>query len=267
MNTNINTNINTNRDENRDENKKNNLVITIMAAGEGKRMKSELPKVLHPCGDIPMVVRIIKESLLLSSKIIVITGKFDQEIKESIQSYLTSEEWILLHFVQQLNPCGTGDAIKVSLDCYHDEETVIILNGDMPLINSTIIDNFHQQTKENNALIISKLENPFGYGRIIVNEKKEIIKIVEEKDCDKSEKQISLVNTGLYKFDACILKEFIPQIKNNNKQKEYYLTDMVELLNKNNVKVGSFLIDEQYKKYIKGVNTPEELKEAELLLS
>lgn len=259
----MNTNINTNRDEN----KKNNLVITIMAAGEGKRMKSKLPKVLHLCGEVPMVVRIIKESLLLSSKIVVITGKFDQEIKESVQSFVSPEEWKSLHFVQQLNPCGTGDAIKISLGCYHDNEQVIILNGDMPLINSTIIDNFHQQTKENNALIISKLENPFGYGRIIVNEKKEIIKIVEEKDCDESEKQISLVNTGLYKFDASILKEFIPQIKNNNKQKEYYLTDMVELLNKNNIKVGSFLIDEKHKKYIKGVNTPEELREVELLLS
>ena len=257
----INKNIVKNSDKNKD------LVITIMAAGEGKRMKSALPKVLHPCGDIPMLVRIIKESLLLSSKIVVITGKFDKEIKESVQSFLSSEEWKSLHFVQQCNPCGTGDAIKVSLDCYRDNEQVIILNGDMPLINSTIIHQFHQQTKENNALIISKLENPFGYGRIIVNEKKEILKIVEEKDCNEKEKQISLVNTGLYKFSACILKEFIPQIKNNNKQKEYYLTDMVELLNQNNVKVGSFLIDEEHKKYIKGVNTPEELREAELLLT
>lgn len=258
MDTNLTSNMNINND--------NNLVITIMAAGEGKRMKSELPKVLHLCGEVPMVVRIIKESLLLSSKIVVITGKFNKEIKESVQTYLSSEEWKSLHFVQQLNPCGTGDAIKVSLDCYNDNEQVIILNGDMPLINSTIIHNFHQQTKENNALIISKLENPFGYGRIIVNENKQILKIVEEKDCDEKEKKISLVNTGLYKFNASILKKFIPQIKNDNKQKEYYLTDMVELLNKNNVKVGSFFINEEHKKYIKGVNTPEELREAELLL-
>ena len=251
-------------DKNSDKNR--DLVITIMAAGEGKRMKSALPKVLHPCGDIPMVVRIIKESLILSSKIVVITGKFDKEIKESVQSYVSVEEWKLLHFVQQYNPCGTGDAIKVSLNCYNDNEQVIILNGDMPLINSTIIYNFYQQTKENNALIISKLENPFGYGRIIINDNKEILKIVEEKDCDEKEKQISLVNTGLYKFDAYILKKFIPQIKNDNKQKEYYLTDMIELLNKDNVKIGSFLIDEENKKYIKGVNTPEELKEAELLI-
>ena len=254
----MNKNINMNKD--------NNLVITIMAAGEGKRMKSNLPKVLHPCGNIPMIVRIIKESLLLSSKIIVITGKFDKEIKKTIQTYISSEEWKLLHFVQQLNPCGTGDAIKASLDYYNNNEQVIILNGDMPLINSTIIYNFHQKTKENNALIISNLEHPFGYGRIIINENKEIVKIVEEKDCNEKEKQISLINTGLYKFDAYILKKFIPQIKNNNMQKEYYLTDMIELLNKDNVKIGSFLIDEENKKYIKGVNTPEELKEAELLL-
>ena len=149
-------------DKNSDKN--SDLVITIMAAGEGKRMKSQLPKVLHPCGDIPMVVRIIKESLILSSKIVVITGKFDKEIQESVQSYVSPEEWKSLHFVQQCSPCGTGDAIKVSLNYYQDNEQVIILNGDMPLINSTIIHQFHQQTKENNALIISINSFPFTFG-------------------------------------------------------------------------------------------------------
>ena len=240
----------------------NSLVITIMAAGEGKRMKSVIPKVLHLCKGIPMLVNIINESLKVSNKIVVITGKFDELIKLTVRKYINNTEYNKIFFVQQKNPCGTADAIKSSLHIYEKNEKVIILNGDMPLISSSIIERFYKETTQN-SLIVCNLENPFGYGRIICNKNNEIMKIVEEKDCSIEEKNIKMVNTGLYKFDAEILINFIPLIKNNNKQQEYYLTDIIELLKRENIMITTFLLQKEEQKYIKGVNTPEELLEAE----
>ena len=116
------------------------LTITILAAGEGKRMRSTVPKVLHLFRGKPMLVRIIETSKELgANKIIIITGKYDELIKMTISKYMDIENLI---FVQQSSPLGTGDAIKSCLPLYGDHEKVLILNGDMPLINSKLLNKF-----------------------------------------------------------------------------------------------------------------------------
>ena len=249
---------------------KNNIVITIMAAGEGKRMNSSLPKVLHKFNDIPMLVRIIKESLIISNKIIIITGKYDELIKKTINEYILDEmELQKLQYIQQKNPCGTGDAIKSTLHLYNKNELIVILNGDMPLINSKLLNKFINDGT-NNSIMVCNLEKPTGYGRIIYdnnNNNNKFIKIQEEKDCTEDQKNITIVNCGLYKFDSELLIKYIPEIKNNNNQKEYYLTDILEILINNKYKIDTYLLDESDNKYIMGVNNQEELKNLEKYIS
>lgn len=235
-----------------------NLVVTIMAGGVGKRMKSELPKVLHKFKGIPMIVRILKECLELKiKKIIIITGKFDQQIRNTIKDYLNEGDFIRIHFVVQSIPLGTGDAIKYSLEKYNDNEEVIILNGDMPLINKELIKNFYNYTK-NNCILVAELEDSKGYGRIIY-ENDNFKRIKEEKDCNDKEKMIKIVNSGLYKIRAHDLKEYIPKIKNDNKQEEYYLTDIIELLVNDNKEVETYILNNNQNKLIMGVNSREDL--------
>lgn len=233
-----------------------NLVITIMAAGEGKRMNSDIPKVLHKVKETPMLIRIINEATKLNpKKIIIITGKYDSLIKSTIESY--GDIYNKLIFIKQNNPKGTADAIKSTLEFYEDDEDVLILNGDMPLITSNLMSKFAKKFKEA-KLLVAKLENPFGYGRIIYNEKGDFTSIIEEKDCSLEEKKIDIVNVGIYLFKSTILKKYIPMINNNNIQKEYYLTDIVKLLF-NNVNIDTYLLEDNLKYQIYGVNTQEEL--------
>ena len=132
------------------------LVVTIMAGGVGKRMKSDLPKVLHKFKGIPMIVRILRECLILKvKKIIIITGKFDALIRNTIKEYLNEGDFIRINFVVQNTPLGTGDAVKCTLDKYNDNEKVIILNGDMPLINKELITDFFIYSS-NNCILVAK---------------------------------------------------------------------------------------------------------------
>ena len=150
------------------------LTITIMAAGEGKRMNSNVPKVLHKFNGIPMLIRIIIEASKLNpDKIIIITGKFSELIKHEVNMYFEnvneSEKMInKLLFVNQLTPNGTADAIKYTLPYYNDNEDILILNGDMPLISSELLLKFiNSESSYMPRLLIAKLDNPHGYGRII----------------------------------------------------------------------------------------------------
>ena len=255
------------------------LVITIMAAGEGKRMNSNIPKVLHFFKGIPMLVRIIQESLKINpSKIIIITGKYDTLIKSTVFQYFNNDNNInnnninnnninnndinKITFVKQAIPNGTGDAIKSVLGYYNDDEKVLILNGDMPLIKSDLLCKFINY--ESN-LLIAQLDNPFGYGRIIKDGNNKFVAIREQKDCNTEEKEIKEVNVGIYLFNGNILKKYIPMIENNNAQKEYYLTDIIEILrtNENQMEIKTYLINRDDTYMICGVNTKEELEELE----
>lgn len=236
-----------------------NLVITIMAAGEGKRMNSTIPKVLHLFNNLPMLVRIIKEAIkLVPSKIIIITGKYDELIKRTLDIYLNTT-FDKLIFVQQKSPNGTGDAINSTLHLYNKDENVLILNGDTPLISYDLLHNFIKLNHDA-QLLVAELDNPYGYGRILYNDENVFHGIKEEKDTNEEEKKIKIVNVGIYYFTSEILQKYIPLIDNNNVQNEYYLTDIVKIIKiDSNITIETYLIEEDLKYQILGVNTQEEL--------
>jgi UDP-N-acetylglucosamine diphosphorylase/glucosamine-1-phosphate N-acetyltransferase len=240
-----------------------NLVITILAAGDGKRMNSDLPKVLHLFNDKPMLVRIIETALSLNpEKIFIITGKHHKLIRETLDKYIDINK---LWFVNQTEPMGTGHAIKICLPLYDYNSQVLLLNGDMPLINKDILEKFIHSSSYANILV-AKFEQATGYGRIIYNEKNELNEIVEEKDCTDEQRKVTIINSGIYLIHSKLLKDFIPLIENNNAQAEYYLTDIVKIIRKNtDIPIGTYLIDEHENKYISGVNTAAELANLELL--
>ena len=257
-----------------------NLVVTIMAAGEGKRMNSDIPKILHKFNSIPMLIRIIIESnKLYPKKIIVITGKYDKLIKNTINEYFSEDNHDILDniiFVQQHNPNGTGDAIKSTLEHYSNNDNVLILNGDMPLVSYALLKKFISSENKDSLysydigkreiakLLVAKLDNPYGYGRILYNNYGEFIGIKEEKDCSIQEKKITITNVGIYYFNANILKKYIPLINNNNSQKEYYLTDIIKIMKQySDINIETYQVEEELKYQIMGVNTQEELKNLE----
>ena len=249
-------------------------VVTIMAAGEGKRMNSNIPKVLHLFKGIPMLVRILMQaSRLKPDKIIVITGKYHHLIQLTVETHLR-ELNVDIHtqnivYVQQPEPNGTGGAISCCLDLYNEDiesnlnENVLILNGDMPLVQFELLEDFVNrciETKSQANLLVCDIENPQGYGRILYNDDRVFIGIREEKDCSEEERTIPTVNVGIYLFSASVLKHYIPLIKNDNAQREYYLTDIAKMLVG---KIQTISIPPSMTYQIYGVNTQEELRKLE----
>lgn len=240
------------------------LSVCILAGGEGKRMNSTLPKVLHLFKLKPMIVHVIEKSLeLYPEKIIIVTGKHNNLIQKTIKEFIEEKYYKKLIFVIQETPLGTGHAISCTLNSYHNDEMVLILNGDTPNISTLLLQKF--TNKEENRLLISEIEEPTGYGRILMNEKDEIQKIVEEKDASESEKQINKINSGIYYVKSQDLIEYVPKITNNNKQNEYYLTDIVELIVNDNKNIKGYLIKKEENNLILGVNTIEQLNNLEKL--
>ena len=241
--------------------KNSNSCIIIMAGGLGKRMNSETPKVLHKVKGIPMLISILEKALILNVyKILLVVGKYYNIIKNCICEYINQE--IIdskINFIIQNEPLGTGHAImccKNVLSKLPDKiENICILSGDVPLITNETINNLLNNTKTC-KILIAELTNPYGYGRIKIDNNK-IIKIIEEKDCILDEKKITLINSGIYSFNINVLLKYIDNLDNNNSQKEYYLTQIFELINKDNLNIDYKLIKNNNE--IMGVNTKEQL--------
>lgn len=234
-----------------------NLIVTILAGGEGKRMNSSIPKSLIPFKGKPMLIRIINEAKSLKPfKIIVVVGKNETQIKKSLVNYSDIE------FVRQQEPLGAGDAIKsvVRNIKLNPEHQMLILSGDVPLINKELI--FPFISKGNNCVLIAEVEKPFGDGRIIINSNDNSFFIKEDKDCLL---EVNLINSGIYFFQVKNLIENIDKISNNNAQKEYYLTDLIEIFHNEKIKMNYYLINKKDNFRIKGINTKDELNELELL--
>jgi len=247
------------------------MIVIIMAGGLGKRMESSLPKVLHevclesnPNIYYPMLIHVIKSSIFLNpKKIFIIVGKFRNIIIEYVNKYVENGLIInpdIIEYIDQEIALGTGHAIKCTLPFLSDynNENALILSGDVPLIS---IDTLKTLNKQNNTILITELENPFGCGRILVDDNKNIIDIVEEKDCNDLQKQIKFVNCGIYQINVQDLINLIPQITNNNKSNEYYLTDIIKLMINNNIKIDTIILEQNLQYQIKNVNTKKDLLE------
>ena len=233
------------------------LAVIILAAGKGTRMDSDLPKVLHPIGDLPMITRVVRTAQTLHADRIVPVLGYKHEL---VQSALQDEP---VECTLQLEQLGTAHAVLQCRDILQDfSGNVLILYGDVPLIKVETLVNLlsiHSETDSQSTILTTNLPDPTGYGRIIRNKDDSLKKIVEEKDATDEERQVAEINSGIYIFDAQTLFRLLPLVGNNNKQNEYYLPDILNLIIDEKGKVA---ID-KIKNYveIQGVNNIEQLDE------
>lgn len=240
------------------------LFITLLAGGLGKRMLSDIPKVLHKVKGEPMIIRLINQIIFLNpDKIFIVVGKFHQLIQNEIEKVIIDKKII---YVDQETPLGTGDAVKCTLPYFNQQEQSIniILNGDVPLLQfSTIkeIYDYYLQIYSKFLITSTNLQNPTGNGRIIIDDENHFKEIVEEKDCTIEQKLINLVNCGIYICHSDVLLNFVPLIKNDNAQKEYYLTDLVKIYldHSNDHKIDLFFLSSAKQIEIYNVNTKDQL--------
>lgn len=236
--------------------------VVIMAGGLGKRMNSDIPKVLHKIGEYPMLVHIIKTSLSINSNnIYVVVGKYKDLIQEEIKKYFNDNELLKITYVIQPEAKGTGHAIQCVADYITSlDENIIILSGDTPLISKESLENMISLYNSNDCVLtVRKTKHNIGLGRIILNNNM-FEKIVEEKDANLDEKKIELVNCGIYMIKAQLIKKYIFELNNNNNQKEYYLTDLIVIIKNNNYKIDLFKFPEEREYELIGVNNSDELK-------
>ena len=232
----------------------------ILAAGQGKRIKSDLPKVLHKVCGKEMVNHLI-DTLRKGNveDINVIVGKGAELVKENTKarnvSYSLQEEQL-----------GTGHAVKCAMEFLKNKKgTVAVFNGDAPLIKEETIEELFKIHKENGnsaTILTSILDDASGYGRIIRNEN-EVLKIVEHKDCNEEEIKVREINSGMYCFEIESLVECLDNLSNHNSQGEYYLTDVIGMMKEKNEKVGALVIS--YEETL-GVNSRVQLAEVEAIL-
>ena len=238
--------------------KKNNLAAIILAAAKGTRMDSELPKVLHVIDDAPMILKVVTTAYEINANpIITIVGYKSELVKDALKNQKTE-------FILQEQQNGTAHAViqcKNRLKSF--DGNLLVLSGDVPFISSKtlkfLIKN-HIKSNSKATVLTCDIENPFGYGRIIKNENNTLKKIIEHKDANEEELKETEINTGIYIFDSSVLFKILPTIGNDNKQKEYYLTDVINILLSSHEPV--FIEKTINTNEVLGINTLEQLKEA-----
>jgi bifunctional UDP-N-acetylglucosamine pyrophosphorylase / glucosamine-1-phosphate N-acetyltransferase len=231
------------------------LDIVIMAAGKGTRMKSALPKVLHKLGGRSLLQHVLQTAAGLQAETIVtITGHGAEAVEAAVSAPA-------LRFVRQMPQLGTGHAVQQAVPALHAEGTTLILNGDVPLIEaSTMRALVAACAGERLALLTVDLNNPFGYGRII-REGDAVKAIVEEKDASPAQRLIKEGYTGMMAVPTAHLKRWLAALRNDNAQKEYYLTDIVAAAAADGVPVVA--TKAQNETEVLGVNSPLELARLE----
>ena len=232
----------------------NQKSIIILAAGQGTRMKSDTPKVLHKISGKPMLYYSIKEALKLSDDITVVLYHQFEKVKTEIEKYFSNINFVIQ---DHKNYPGTGGAVMGITPKY---EKVLVLNGDMPLIQASELEKFDIP---NATIVMSvlKLQSADGYGRVII-ENGDVKKIVEQKDATENELKITTANAGIYQFCSKFLLENLPKLNNNNAQKEYYITDLVEMAINQGKVLKPLVVNEEN---FKGVNSKVELADAEVI--
>ncbi|MBS3952105.1 MAG: bifunctional UDP-N-acetylglucosamine diphosphorylase/glucosamine-1-phosphate N-acetyltransferase GlmU [Methylomicrobium sp.] len=199
------------------------LTTVILAAGKGTRMRSAMPKILHKIANRPLLEHVYDMSRELdNNEIKIIYGHGGDQVLETLKHL--EAEW-----TEQKEQLGTGHAVQQVQSQIADEAIVLILYGDVPLLKLNTVQKLLEGARESLALLTVTLANPSGYGRIVRNELNKVVKIVEEKDAAAAQKTINEVNTGILAVRGGLLKSWLSRLENNNAQKEYYLTDVIEM--------------------------------------
>jgi bifunctional UDP-N-acetylglucosamine pyrophosphorylase/glucosamine-1-phosphate N-acetyltransferase len=213
-------------------------------------MKSATAKVLHTLCGKSMIEYIVEESLKASASVDVVLNHQFEEVKKKISVYPVN----IIKQDLKNNP-GTGGALKnVPLK----ENKILVLNGDMPLIEEKNIQKFDTEDADV-VMSVMKLDNPDGYGRVVI-ENGNVKKIIEQKDASENELQIKYVNAGVYLFKKKVLEKYLPKLSDKNAQKEYYLTDIIEMAVNDGLKVKALEVEEEN---FKGINSKADLAKAE----
>lgn len=238
-----------------------NLQIIILAAGQGKRMYSNIPKVLHPLAGKPMLSWVIDTAKQLNpSAIHVVYGHGGEYLKNALPD-------ASVHWVHQAEQLGTGHAVLQALPHVDPEAHILILSADVPLIQSqtlkALIESCQTQPEHHSslALLVAELDNPHGLGRIVRNKQGEITSIVEEKDAKEQEKNIKEIYTGICTTKAANLSKWLPQLNKANAQGEYYLTEMIAMAVNDGVALTSVAVTDWIE--IQGVNNRLQLQQLE----
>ncbi len=233
----------------------NHINVVILAAGQGTRMKSSLPKVLHSLAGKSLVQHVIDTSKKLNPEVInVVYGHGGELVQQKIND--NDINWVL-----QAEQLGTGHAVEQVSAQLKDEQLVLILYGDVPLIKVETLTELLEQAKDGISLLTVSLDNPQGYGRIVRNAADAVENITEEKDATEDIKKINEVNTGILAVKADLLKNWLGKLDNNNAQKEYYLTDVIAMAVKDGFKIETTQPDNEYE--VMGVNNRMQLSELE----
>ncbi len=232
----------------------------ILAAGKGKRMKSELAKVLHPINGRPMIRVLLDElSQLKFEKTVLVIGHQGEEIQKELSDSA-------VEFVWQLEQLGTGHAVQMAAEKLSDfDGTTLVALGDVPFLSAATIENLfemHHKSESAATCLSADFEDPAGYGRIVrINDTDQIEAIVEHKEASPEILEIKEINSGTFCFDNQELFRWLKKVKSENVQSEYYLTDVIKLMNDNGLKVS--VVKAKNRDEVCGINSIEQLEELE----
>ena len=232
----------------------NNTSIIVLAAGAGTRMKSSIPKVLHKISGKEMLFYSISEALKLSDDVTIVLYHQYDLVKDKMFKIFGNK----IKFIKQdlENYPGTGGAVMGISPKY---AKTLVLNGDMPLIQANELEKFNIDA----TIVMSVLNLPdaSGYGRVIIKNEK-IVKIVEQKDANEEELEVKSANAGIYQFDTKFLLDSLPKLSNDNAQKEYYITDLIEMAINDEKTIKPLIVNVEN---FKGVNSKVDLSSAEVI--
>jgi bifunctional UDP-N-acetylglucosamine pyrophosphorylase / glucosamine-1-phosphate N-acetyltransferase len=235
------------------------LSIVILAAGQGKRMKSDLPKVLQPLAGQPMLAHVIATAKALRADTIhVVHGHGGEQVKTALASEPVN--WVL-----QAEQLGTGHAVAQAIPAIPDDHQVMILFGDVPLVRASTLQQLIEHAgAQGFGVLTVVLDDPKGYGRIVRDNAGNVVRIVEEKDANTKERAIPEINTGLMIAPARSLRAWLAALKNDNAQGEYYLTDVIVMAVRAGMKVNAVISPTEAE--VLGVNDKVQLAKLEAAL-
>ena len=227
--------------------------IVILAAGMGKRMRSQLPKVLQPIAQKPMIDHVLDKARAIEGehRIIVVVGHAADVVKNHLKDNHD------IQFALQAEQLGTGHALMQALPLCEPDKPTLVLLGDVPLIETQTLETLIKEAGNELGLLTVKLDNPTGYGRIVRDANGAVCAIVEEKDADAEQRKINEVNTGIMVLPTNRLNEWLSALKNENAQGEYYLTDVITMAVANQVTVHTACASSAVE--VEGVNSKIQL--------
>lgn len=237
------------------------LNVVILAAGKGTRMKSVLPKVMQPLAGRPLLRHVVDTAVSLdAARTLIVYGHGGEQVQKAFPG---PRDGVPLLWAEQAEQKGTGHAVQMALPQLPEQGRTLILYGDVPLTTAATLTNLIARVSDaaTMGLITLEMDNPTGYGRIVRDGGGTVVRIVEQKDASNEEKKIREVNTGIFCVPNSLLHKWLPQLRNNNAQGEYYLTDIIAMAASQNIRIET--VQPEYAWEVDGINDKLQLARLE----